>query len=162
MTGEIFVPATNPTLISTTNPVQVSASWMPSVMDLAGIMFLSNYSFGVSGSVSPLDLGSINANLDKWLQSAAKAFLSGNISPSAREEYYAPVFTSMSTNATTQVQKLALVASRPFLVSLAILIVILEACLLRLLYVVDPREVKASLFNLETLLRVTRGILQVF
>jgi hypothetical protein len=104
----------------------------------------------------PSDLAAINKNMNTYAQSAAKAYLSGDVSTDLHGELQEPPYSTLTRNATFQVEKIGLITSIPFFVYLSIIVGVLEICLLVLLFMVEPREL--LLFNLETLKSMFKGL----
>lgn len=69
-------------------------------------------------STRPLGLSVINANMDKYVLSASKAYAGGYL-----ESYgTAATFVTMPVNGTVQVQRLALEANKPYLIFTAVVV----------------------------------------
>lgn len=118
-------------------------------------MLLFTGEFHGSGPLHPLPLPVINDNMNRVLRSAAKTYLSGYGSLGTQDPSL-PSYKPRNQTATVQYQQIALVASRPFLIALLVLVAVTVVILAMLLKVVDIGNLQ--LFCLQTLKKVYMGI----
>lgn len=118
------------------------------INDMGSFVFFSR-PIGSTEYVAPLNLESINQNMQIYVQHAAKAFLSGNNSTNTTVELKNPTNSWMLTNATIQEQQLALTTSKSFFLCFAGVLGFLEISLLVLVMTIDPGTLMH--FNLQTL-----------
>lgn len=76
-------------LLRATTPIGSKVSGVTS--DAASFIFLEPSDDGLDAMI-PLDLAKINENMNAYTQSAAKAFLSGNVSPTITAELRHPTY----------------------------------------------------------------------
>lgn len=104
-----------------------------------------------------LTLPEINDNMNRLIQSAAKAYTSGFTGFNGPQPETFPSYTYFNQTATVQSSEISLVSSQPFLVALWVLDGAIALILAILLCITNARKMR--LFNLQTMETVYRGML---
>jgi hypothetical protein len=114
-------------------------------------LFLPNLTFDMDGKVilKPLSLDKINQNMNNALASSAKAYLSG-YQPNGDNPMFSS-FAMVNTSAEVQVQKMAVVGSKPFFVALSVTVGLLVTFLGTLVAMTRPDQLEG--FDLENIVR---------
>jgi hypothetical protein len=115
---------------------------------ISGRLFLSNsgYEINEETAIKPLSLPEINQNMTHILSSAAKAYLSGY---KPTDDILSSSFATINTSGIVEVQKLALVGSKPFFVVLVATVGLLYLLLSALLVITRPDQLES--FDLENI-----------
>ncbi len=99
------------------------------VNSIARILFLTDPSFEYDNNpagIKPLSNDRINEKMNAVIQSSAKAFLSGYwLDDRESNNLTFPSFETIETNATAEMQHLALTGSRPFILGLVVVVCVL-------------------------------------
>jgi hypothetical protein len=99
--------------------------------------------------LKPLSLDKINQNMTEVFASAAKVYLSG-FKPNFTN-FRMSAFTMVNTSAVVEVQKMALVGSKPFLVASSVIVGLLVVLLAALVATTRPDQLES--FELENIVR---------
>jgi hypothetical protein len=112
-------------------------------------LFLPLSPFDLDGNnpLKPLSMDKINQNMNAVLASSAKAYLSG-FKPNDDNPMLS-VFATVNTSAVMEVQKMALVGSRPFLVALSMIVGLLVVLLGVIVAITRPDRLES--FDLENI-----------
>lgn len=108
------------------------------------------------GNLTLLSLPEINQNMNKAVQSAAKAYISGYTGFGGSQLGVVPSYTSFNQTAAVQDQQISLVSSPPFVVGLWVLYAFMVLLLAALLLASNLRE--TQLFDLQTMETIYRGM----
>jgi hypothetical protein len=119
-------------------------------------LFSPNLPFGATSDgnnpLKPLSLDIINQNMTSVFASAAKTYLSG-FKPNDTHPAVSS-FTMVNTSAVMEVQKMAVVGSKPFLVASSVIVGLLVVLLGVLVAITRPDHLDA--FDLENIVRKLR------
>lgn len=131
-------------LLTAVNTPEEYATNKSFVNSISAKLFLPNSSLDTSNRPRPLDVPSINANMDAVMGSASKAYMTG-YTPSdldSETEEWVPTanFTTMSVTATKQDPKVALVTSRPLLIATMVLVVIMAIVMSGVIFTMPHHE----------------------
>ncbi|KAF5354046.1 hypothetical protein D9756_007216 [Leucocoprinus leucothites] len=125
------------------------------VNSIVRILFLTDPAFEytpIPGGTKPLPLDEINRRMNKILLSSAKAYLSGY-----RPDFFNftfPAFEMIDSDAIGEVEQLALVGSRPFLIALMVVVAVLVVLLITLVAMVRADQLQT--FDLENIVKALR------